>query len=154
WLNSSLISMLTRHIGSQFKFNISYYGQYARTSKLFIKLPAKMKLSKNAKNFDFQQAFRNLNKISLENFLHIGVVLLSAAISNVGITDGYFTKAKSQGLNLPPKNSIKSALELFVADQSQMADLYGKFKQSDRNYAAYDFNPLFVYPFIRPWLKP
>lgn len=74
-------------------------------------------------------------------------------LKNAAFVSGYFEKAKSQGIVLPSDGVIKAVIDQFAADIAQFRDKYELYKQSDRNYAAYDFNPLRIHPVVRPWTK-
>lgn len=150
---STLISTLLRITGNQFNFNIEFWGQYIRTLFLFIEMPQKVKLLRNSPNFDIEAEFRELNQVSIKDFIYIGFVAYTAASTKGKFTGEYFQKAKSQGFKLPSDEIIELTLNQLAADQYQMRELYKKYKQPNRLYAAYDFNPLFVFPFIRPWIK-
>jgi hypothetical protein len=76
----------------------------------------------------------------------------AADVNNVGFTGGWFQKAKTQGMNLDEDVIIK-ALDQLAADQWQLRAVYDAYKQPDRRYGMHDFNPLFVYPIVRPWTK-
>ncbi len=150
---STLISIMLRLAGNQFVFNVEFWGQFARTLYLYIEMPKKLESLKNIPFFDIESSFKELNKVSLEEFIHIGFVSFTAAHSISGITGGYFQKAKLQGFKLPDDETINLTLDKLAADQYQLRELYEECKQTNRLYAPYDFNPLLVFPFVRPWRK-
>lgn len=150
---STLIAVLLRIAGNQFNFNVEFWGQYLRTLELYIEMPKKDKLEQKTPDVDISAIFQKLNKVSIEDFIHVGFVAYIAASARGGISGGYFQKARSQGFILPGDETIKMVLNQLAADQYQMRDIYEKYKQPERLYAAYDFNPLFVFPFVRPWIK-
>jgi len=150
---STLISTLLRITGNQFNFNIEFWGQYIRTLFLFIEMPQKVESMRNSPKFDIEAAFRELNQVSIKDFIYIGYIAYTFASTRGKFTGGYFQKAKYQGFELPSDEIIGLTLNQLAADQYQMRELYEKYKQPNRLYAPYDFNPLFVFPFIRPWIK-
>lgn len=153
---SALIPVILRHVGNQFPFNETFWGQGGRSIYLFKEIPRTLQLKNN--KFDLNSAFSKLYEVSLDDFISISYVAFSAANANrnkgqVGFTGGYFQKARDQGMIIPDDETIGAIMDKIAADQWQMKDIYEAFKQNDRNYAAYDFNPLFVYPIVRPWRK-
>lgn len=122
-----------------------------RSLKLFRDIPERLKTSANKTSFNFESRFLELNGVSLTEFIDIGFILYSAALSNTGFVGDYFDKARAQGISLPPDSSIGAIIEQFAADLIEMRATYERYKQPDRRYAAYDFNPLWVYPLVRPW---
>jgi len=87
------------------------------------------------------------------DYIDIGFVAFVAAQAEIAFTGGYFQKARHQGITLPDDEAIALVLDQLAADQWQMRALYDQYRQRDRRYAAYDFNPLLVHPIIRPWKK-
>ena len=150
---STLIPTLLRIVGNQFNFNTEFWGQYSRTLSLFLEMPKKVKSLRNSPEFDIRYAFQELNQVSIEDFIHVGFVAFTAASDKKLITGGYFQKAKDQGFRLPKDEIIELTLNKLAADQYQMRERYEEYKQFNRLYAIYDFNPLFIFPFIRPWIK-
>lgn len=150
---STLISIMLRLAGNQFNFNVEFWGQFARTLYLYIEMPKKVNSLRNIPVFDIETSFKELNEVSLKEFIHIGFVAFTAAHSKAGFTGGYFQNAKLQGFKLPNDEIIELTLNKIAADQYQLRELYEKYKQPNRLYAPYDFNPLFEFPFVRPWIK-
>lgn len=151
--DSTLIPMLLRLVGNQFNFGIGFWGQYARTLSLFLEIPKKIKSLHTSQDFDIKDAFQQLNGFSIEDFIYTGFVAFTAASNKRLITGGYFQKAKSDGFKLPKNEIIELILDKLAADQFQMRELYEQYKQPNQLYGMYDFNPLFVFPFVRPWIK-
>jgi hypothetical protein len=153
---SVLTPVVLRHVGNQFPFNETFWGQGGRSIYLFKEIPKTLKLKGN--KFDLNAAFSKLYGVSLEDFISVSYVAFSAANANrnkgqVGFSGGYFQKARDQGMALPDGVTVDAIMDKIAADQWQMREMYEQFKQEDRNYGAYDFNPLFVYPIVRPWRK-
>lgn len=150
---STLIPVLLRIAGNQFNFNIEFWGQYARTLFMLTEMPQKVKFSRNSLKFDIEAAFLEQNKVSIRDFIYVGYIAYTASSTTGKFTGGYFQKAKFQGFELPNDEIIELTFNKLAADQYQMRELYEAYKQPDRLYAPYDFNPLFVFPFVRPWIK-
>jgi hypothetical protein len=153
---SVLIPVVLRHVGNQFPFNETFWGQGGRSIYLFKEIPKALKLKGN--KFDLNAAFSKHYGVSLDDFISVSYVAFSAANANrnkgqVGFSGGYFQKAREQGMTLPDDVTVDAIMDKIAADQWQMRETYEEFTQEDRHYAAYDYNPLFVYPIIRPWRK-
>jgi hypothetical protein len=150
--DSTLIPVILRSVGNQFPYNIPFFGQYARSLKLFHHIPQQLRGHPNIPKFDFDAAFQKLTGVSLVDFIVVGYGAFAAANSNHGFTGGWFQKAREQGMDYKDEVVIR-VLDHLAADQWQMRALYEKYKQPDRGYGMYDYNPLFVYPIVRPWPK-
>lgn len=103
--------------------------------------------------FDLEESFQKTNKVTVSEFIDIGFTAYAAASARKRFTGEYFTEARSLGIALPKDESVAAVLDQLAADQFQMKEMYERFAQKDRRYAAYDFNPLIVHPVIRPWPK-
>lgn len=148
---STSIPLFLRMTGSQLPYEDNFWGQYSRSLKLFRDLPRKLNSSSNPPAFDIERKFLELNGVSLSSFIDVGVILHAAALSNSGFVGSYFQKARECGINLPDDIDIWSAVDQFTADIPQFRQTYEMYRQKDRNYGAYDFNPLRIYPILRPW---
>jgi hypothetical protein len=154
--NSTLIPVVLRHVGNQFPFAQTFWGQGGRSFYLFKEIPNTLKITDN--RFDLNTAFAELYGVTLDDFIAVGYVAFSAANANrskgrVGFSRGYFQNARENGMTLPDDEIVNAVMDKLAADQWQMRDKYEEYKQPDRNYAAYDYNPLFIYPIVRPWIK-
>lgn len=148
---STLIPVLLRMVGSQFIYNIDLFGQYARSLKLFHYIPQQLRGRRNIPQFDFDSAFQEITKVQIVNFIDVGYAALAAALNN-GFTGGWFQKARTQELRLEDEVVIR-VLDQLAGDQWRLRQLYDDYRQPDRTYGAYDYNPLFVHPLVRPWPK-
>ena len=151
--SSTSIPLLLRMSGNQFLYEDDFWGQYGRSLKLFRDIPKKVDLLPKTKKFDIHNKFFDLTKVDLTDFIVVGFILHAAVLKNAAFVGGYFEKARSQGITLPNDKVIRTVIDQFAADIMQIREKYELYKQSDRNYAAYDFNPLRIYPIIRPWTK-
>lgn len=149
---STLIPMLLRVVGSQFIYNIALFGQYARSLKLFHYIPQQLQGRRNVPQFDFDSAFQEITKVPIVDFIDVGYAAFAAALNNVGFTGGWFQKARTQELRLEDE-VVTRVLDQLAGDQWRLRQLYEDYRQSDRTYGAYDYNPLFVHPLVRPWPK-
>jgi hypothetical protein len=150
---STIIPVLMRLIGNQALYALEPFGQYSRTLILFDELPRQLAGRTEIPEFDFGSKFHALSGVSLIDFIVVGLIAYFAALSNVGFTAGYFQKALSQGIKLPDLPIVHKVLDQLAADQYQIREMYEQYKQPDRRYRAYDYNPLVVYPLWRPWRK-
>jgi hypothetical protein len=149
---STLIPLMLRQAGNQFIYNIDLFGQYARSLKLFHLIPQQLRGRRNIPEFDFDAAFQEITRVPLVDFIDTGYATFAAALLNPGFSGGWFQKARSETLRFEDETVIR-VLDQLAADQFQMRDLYQRFRQQDRRYGAFDYNPLFVHPLVRPWPK-
>ncbi len=153
---SNLIPIILRHVGNQLPFAQTFWGQCGRSIYLFKEIPNSIKGKGNA--FDLDTAFTKHYGVTLDDFISVGYVAFSAANADrskgrVGFSGGYFQKARDQGMLLPDDEAISLVMDKLAANQWRMTELYEEYKQKDRNYASYDYNPLFIHPIVRPWIK-
>jgi hypothetical protein len=149
---STLIPIVLRLTGNQFPYDVSFFGQYARALKLFHFIPQTLGPASVRQYFDIDAAFRKLTGIRVTDFIDVGYGAFAVATSKSAFTGGWFQKARSQGMRFDD-DVVTKALDHLAADQWQLRDLYEAYKQPDRRYGMHDFNPLFVYPLVRPWPK-
>lgn len=150
--DSTMIPIILRTVGNQFPYNIPFFGQWGRSLKLFHYMPQRLQGRIDIPDFDLDSSFQKINGVSLLDFITVGYGAFVAARSHIGFTGGWFQKARDQGLNFDDE-VVQRVLDQLAADQWQMRELYERYKQPDRRYGMYDFNPLFVHPILRPWPK-
>ncbi len=148
---STIFPVLLRIVGNQAPFDALWSGQYARSLVLYRDIPARLDGRSKMARFDVNAAFAALNGASIQDFLDISLATFVAASQNFGFSSGWFTKARDEGLRLPNDEVIRHVLNNLAADQAEMQTFSAAYQQRDRRFAAYDFNPLFVRPLIRPW---
>jgi hypothetical protein len=149
---STLIPIVLRLAGNQFPYDVSFFGQYARALKLFHYIPQILGPTSVRQHFDIDAAFQKLTGIRVTDFIEVGYGAFAVATSKSAFTGGWFQKARTQGMRFDD-DVVTKALNQLAADQWQLRDLYEAYKQPDRKYGMHDFNPLFVYPLVRPWPK-
>lgn len=149
--DSTLIPIVLRLAGNQFPYDVAFFGQYARALKLFHFIPQQLGRSV-PQYFDVDTEFQHLTGISLVDFIHVGYGSFAVATSKSAFTGGWFRKARSQGMKFDD-DVVTKALDQLAGNQWQLRDLYESYRQPDRRYGMHDFNPLFVYPLVRPWPK-
>ncbi len=140
-----------RMVSSQMPYQVSLFGRYSQPLVLFHEIPKELAGRKGVPPFDFSTAFAKINGCSLTDFVSTGFVASAAAQSHQGFTRSYFDKARLRGVNLPKDKDILPILDELAADAKKLKNLYRGHKVRDRRFAAYDFNPLFLYPIVRPW---
>jgi hypothetical protein len=150
--DSTIIPLFLRFAGNQFPFDVTFFGQYARALKLFYYIPRELRARRKGQVFDLESAFENIAGISLRAFIDVGYGCLAVATSKSGFTGGWFQKARTQGMRFTDE-VVAKALDQLAADQWRLRELYEAYKQTDRRFGMHDFNPLFVYPIVRPWPK-
>jgi len=151
YYNSTLIPIVLRLAGNQFPYNVPFFGQYARALKLFHYIP--QQLGKNVPQyFDVDAAFQKLTEISLVDFIGVGYGAFAVATTRSAFTGGWFQKARSQGMKFDD-DVVTKGLDQLAGDQWELREIYESYRQPDRRYGMRDFNPLFVYPLVRPWPK-
>ena len=142
-----------RFVASQFPYNVGYYGQYARSLILYEELPPKLAGRTGVPRLDLPAAFEALNGVSLMDFVKVGFVAWAAARSanQLGFSRSYFDKARAQGMDLPPDEEVLDVLGQLTTTQGKFVTEYEQRKNADRRFGMYDFNPLFLYPIVRPF---
>lgn len=152
YYESTLIPIVLRLAGNQFPFDVPFFGQYARALKLFHYIPQQLGRAVVPQYFDIDAEFQKLTGIRVIDFIDVGYGCFAVATSKSAFTGGWFQKARSQGMKFDD-DFVMKALDQLAADQWQLRNLYQTYKQPDRRYGMHDFNPLFVYPLVRPWPK-
>ena len=150
FIHSNPVYLLLRIVSHQFPFYDNPFGRYAQPKILFHELPKQIQGKPDVPDFNLEEKFLDLNGVSLINFLTVGFVASAASRSNFTFSQAYFNKARSQGINLPEDKELQLVINQLATDSSQIKNLYQKYQNSDRRFAMYDFNPLFLYPIIRP----
>lgn len=142
-----------RVVASQFPYNVGYYGQYARSLILYEELPPKLAGCPDVPQFDLPAEFQSLNGVSLTDFVKVGFVAWAAARStkHLGFSRTYFDKARMRDMDLPPDGEILDILSQLTTAQEKFITEYEKHKNEDRRFAMYNFNPLLLYPIVRPF---
>jgi len=148
---NSTLSIFLRIVGNQFPYAVDPFGQHARSLMLYRDIPLAIAGQKHVPTFDFPAAFERVNGVSVQDFADVGLVAFAAAHGNMALDRGYFQKARDQGILLPDEEAVAAVLNHLAADPGTFKEKYTKYKQEDRRFGIYDFNPLFVFPFIRPW---
>jgi hypothetical protein len=156
WLgkpSDSIFPLLLRVVGNQFPYNINASGKWGRAEIMFNELPGLIRGKNGVPDFDFGCRFRELTGVSVSEFIDIGYLTWCAAKSGnqLGFTRGYFEKARRDGLTIGDDDVVRKVLSHYAADSSVHSALSENTMQPVRDYAANDFNSLFVYPLIRPW---
>lgn len=148
-----ILPLLLRIVGNQFPYHINIPGKWGRAEIMFNELAGAINGKNAVPNFDFHCRFKDLTGVTFSQFIDIGYLTYAAAKASnqLGFTRGYFEKARQDGFAIPDDNTLRKVLAPYAADSTIHAQLSEKYKQKDRNYAAYDFNSLFVHPLIRPW---
>ena len=148
---SSPLSILLRIVGNQFPYNPDIFGQQARSLILYTGIPKEIAGRKNVPLFDFAAAFERSNGVSIQDFVDVGFVAFAAAHKNRSFARDYFDTARRQGMHLPDDETVSAALNGLAADPGLLKKLDRQYQQPERRFAAYDYNPLFPYPIVRPW---
>jgi hypothetical protein len=148
---SNPVFSVLRMVSSQMPYHVSLFGRYAQPLVLFREMPKELAGREDIPQFDFDAAFMKINGCSLTDFVSTGFVASAAVHSHQGFTRGYFEKARLLGVSLPEDREILPILDKLAADVKKLKDLFRSYRVSDRRFAAYDFNPLFLYPIVRPW---
>ncbi|MBW3636065.1 MAG: hypothetical protein KY445_06315 [Armatimonadetes bacterium] len=148
------VFVLLRHFGNQ-----ASYGSYSlhhcpRSLILFGECPQRIAGIRNVPRFDFAARFFESNGATIEDFVAACSVAVSSAASNahLGFHLGYFENArKNYGMALPEQKTVRTILKNISADATEFNRVYEREKRRDRMFAAYDHNPIFRFPLIRPW---
>jgi len=148
---SNPVFLALRLAAAQFPFQVNTFGCFAQPLILFGEMPQVVSRRKDVPKFNFREEFQRTTGVSLEDFVDVGFVAGTASKMTNGFTRGYFTKARSEGIRLPDDNTLCRVLDQVVADPQRFRDVYEKFKEKDRRFRMYDFNPLLQFPIVRPW---
>lgn len=149
--NSNPVFAMLRIVGNQFPYNVNLFGQYARPMILFNDLPKQLAGRPSIPSFDFEDSFFKITGFSIADFVKVGFLAYIAAEFSKAFTRGYFEKARSQGIKVPHDTEILPIIEQLSTDPNKYIRTYRKYMENDRSFAMYDFNPLFLYPIVRPW---
>ena len=116
-------------------------------------MPAELAKIEITPIFDFHQRFEELTGSTVSDFIAISLLAYVAAECSPlsGFTRGYFEKARLDGLTLGKDDVVQTVLRNLAADSTEHARISLELQQPQRDYAAYDFSSLMVYPVIRPW---
>ncbi len=142
--------LILRIIASQFGYHANPYTSYSQPLILYNEA-AKQAEKENNLKFDFHSEFQKVVGGKLHDFLIICFLSFAAAMSKNRFTRGYFEAARNQGLIVPDDTVVQIVLGNIAATPQIFRETYDKRKNADRRFRAYDFNPLFSYPLIRPW---
>lgn len=148
---SVIIPTMLRVIGNQFPYAGSSFGEHARSAILYQVNFFDSDETQDGRGFELHSAFRKLNRVTIGDFLKVGFLAFVAAINNRAFTGSYFKKAKRDGIILPSEAVIARVLRSLCCHPSEYRKMYRQYRQKDRRFAAYDFNPLFVKPIALPW---
>jgi len=150
---SNPVLAILRIIANQFPFEVNLFGFIGQTLLLYDKLPKEIEGKKGIPQFDLANSFRDITGLSVRDFINIGFVAWTGSASKTthGLTRNYFEIARSQGMNIPDDDGILRLLNCLSADPLRFKNKYEEMKQRDPRFRMYDFNPLFIYPIIRPW---
>lgn len=144
---------MLRITASQFLYNVSYYGQYARSLILYEELPPKLALRPDVPPFNLSDAFEALNGVPLTEFVKAGFATWAGARSSnhLGFSRSYFDQARAQAMDLPSDGEMLDVLGQLTVTQEEFVADYQRRKNADRRFAMYDFNPLVSSPVVRPF---
>jgi len=139
---------------SQFPFQKSATTSLCRSVLLYEVAAQRASRRKLFPQYDFSNRFLTRTGVTLRDFLSVCAIAWTASIGNTnGFTSGYFQKAREEGIKIPKEDIVLKVLEAISADPQKFRDSADKMRYPDRNLSNYDFNPLLIYPIIRPWSK-
>ena len=141
--------LLLRIMGSQFPYHVSGFEAFARSLYLFEEIPATLQTSTG---FDFDAKFRaTTSGIGVSDMVKIGVVGWALSHRPRGLTSQVLEKFRSQGGRLGTYSEVRQGFRLLSANVAEFRALHARFREKDPRFRMYEFNPLHVYPLIRPW---
>jgi hypothetical protein len=70
--DSTLIPLVLRLAGNQFPFDVPFFGQYARSLKLFHYIPEQLRGDGGRERFDIDSAFQKITGIPVISFIDVG----------------------------------------------------------------------------------
>lgn len=150
FMDSKPVFLILRKAYSQFPFEVSRFGQFARSMLLYDEIPNSLADKNSVPKFDLGKKFEALHQVSITEFINIGFAASKLAGNDFTFPLNLFKKERSQGINLPDDKAISEAVHQLSGDKLKIANLYEKRKNSDRRFRMYDFNPLRTHPLIIP----
>lgn len=144
------VSFIFRKIGSQSRWNIPIHNMLGRTIYLFGELSKSDKAPlfiKNLVGFYFEEKFN----IPLLDFIKIGFVLFAGSNKPGGLTRNYLEIARNRKMPIASDEIINRCLEQVACYPEQFRNLCKERDAGEEFLRAYKFNPLFLFPIIRPW---
>ncbi len=149
--SSNPVFTLLRIIGNQMPYAVNLFGQHTRPLMLFHEIPNQLAGRPEVAQFDFAANFQKISGVSPIDFIKVGFIAFVAGRNHLAFTRRYFEAARAKGLSLPGDGDVIQILDNIAADPKKLSETYHRFKESDRRFSMYDFNPLFMYPIVRPW---
>lgn len=144
-------SFILRKIGSQTRWNIPLHNMLGRTMYLFGELAKSNESPIFIKDLVISK-FEEMIGISLLDFIKIGFVLFAGSNRPNGLTRNYFEIAREKKIPIPSDEIINKCLEQVACYPEQFKKLCQEYDLGEENLRAYKFNPLFLFPIIRPWM--
>lgn len=148
--SSNPVYRVLRLIGNQFPYSVNLFGQHAQPYMLFHKIPNILKEDCSEYTMDIESAFYNLSAFSISDFIDVCFITHSVALKNNYFTRAYLEKSREH-MNVPDEFTFTKVMNSITGDPLKLTAYYTKFRNKNRKYRMYDFNPLFLYPIIRPW---
>jgi hypothetical protein len=150
FIESNPVFMILRLVSSQFPFEPGMFSEFSRPALLFHDIPQQLKGLTDIPQFDIENKFQAITGVSVLDFITTGFVISSASHGNFAVNQNYFKKTRNQGIKIPDDQTIRAILNQLVADKTTLIKVYEKWKNKDRRFKMYDFNPLLYYPVIKP----
>ena len=147
------IFAFVRLVASQFIYKVDYFGQYSRSLILYEELPTTLAARRDIPHFDLAAAFEALNGVPLRDFIKVAFLAWAVARSEnrLGFTRNDFEQVRARGIDLPQDGEILPLLDQITTTQETFVRQYTERRNADRRFAMYDFNPLLLYPIVRPY---
>lgn len=143
-------SILLRKIGNQVRWHVPLDNMLGRTLFIFREMDLnddKLSFIKELVQSEFEDRFG----LNLLDFIKIGFVLYSGSITQNGMDRNYFEIARTQSIAIPSDDIVKIGLKQVACDPKMFKYICKERESGEDNLRAYEFNPLFQYPLIRPW---
>jgi hypothetical protein len=143
-------NFIFRKIGSQLRWNIPLHNMLGRTIYLFDELSKSNGVPIFIRNL-VSSKFEEIFGLPLIDFIKIGFILFAGSNKPTGLTRNYFEMAQKQKISVPNYESINKCLDQVACYPEQFKKLCRENDTGEEILRAYKFNPLFLFPIIRPW---
>lgn len=148
--NTRLSSLLLRKFGNQGRWDIRHQNMIGRTLFFYREIldddrcPTRFK---ELIKFRFEEIFG----LSLLEFIRIGFLLFVWSKEPKGFNREYFENARKDQMSIPSDKIIKMCLKQIACSPHKFKKMCAADGALNEYNSAYEFNPLFEYPLIRPW---
>jgi hypothetical protein len=149
---ANLVLVMVRLSGSQLPYTANTFETFARSLLLFEEIPRELRGRPGIPGFDVEAKFRALARgIELSRFINLGFIADGLVQRPHGLTPQSLDVMRHRGVRLGPPAEVRAVLQQLSATPAEFREAYARTCESDRRFGMYEFNPLHIFPLIRPW---